>query len=153
MCFGPWSEKEDLKKYTMEHNLDASQYIVLNELNDSAAQLAFRPSYDLLWDQLTSETLIAFKRLEQEGGSPHAVILPLWRLIEHLREELCIVRKASNRTLSYVLEMKAHEEMIKRQKLEKIREKHERQTLKRLAAEETQPAPLPPVSPSNTQVA
>jgi hypothetical protein len=120
----------------METTMDASQYIALSELNDSATQLAFRPSYDLLWDQLTSEALVAVNKLEQEGNASAIAILPLWRLIQHLRDELCVVRKAANQTLNYVTDMKAHDEMVKRQKLEKNRHRAEKQVLKRLAQEE-----------------
>jgi hypothetical protein len=123
----------------METPMDATQYIALSELNDSATQLAFRPSYDLLWEQLTSEALIAFKKLEQEGNAN--AIMPMWRLIQHLREELCVVRKVANQTVNFVTDLKAHEEMVKRQKKERSRQRTEKQMLKQMATE--QPNPLP----------
>lgn len=127
--------------------MDATHYIALSELNDSATQLAFRPSYDLLWDQLTSEALTAWKKLEQENNSSVQAILPLWRLIQHLRDELCVVRKAADHTLKFVTDIKAHEDMVKRQKMEKNRARTEKRMLKRFATipetvESEQPIPL-----------
>jgi hypothetical protein len=127
----------------MEITVDATNYIALSELNDSATQLAFRPSYDLLWDQLTSEAMVAFKKAEEEGNA--GVIMPMWRLVQHLREELCVVRKAAKHTLNFVTDLKAHEDMVKRQKIEKSRQKAEKQMLKRLSAvQEEQQLPVPP---------
>ena len=130
-------------KLKMETAMDATQYIALSELNDSATQLAFRPSYDLLWDQLTSEALIAFKKLEQEGNASVPVIMPLWRLIQHLRDELCVIRKVANQTVNFVTDLKAHEEMIKRQKVERSRHRAEKQMLKKMADVATEPNPPP----------
>jgi hypothetical protein len=136
------SETDNTSTINMEVSVDATNYIALSELNDSATQLSFRPSYDILWDQLTSEAMVAFKKAEQEGQA--GVLMPLWRLVQHLREELCVVRKAANHTLNFVTDMKAHEDMVRRQKMEKSRQRAEKQMLKRLAqAEQEQQQPVP----------
>ena len=104
-------------------------------LNDSVAQLSYRPSYDLLWNSLVAETVREVKQLEENQNPSLPMAMSLWRLTEHLREELCVVRTALNRTLAFVADLKEHEDMVRRQKLERMKRGVEKMQLKKLARE------------------
>ena len=113
-------------------NFCLEKTVAFSELKDSLTQLAYRPSYDLVWDKLTSDVVTSMKELEKDQTNGHlCVVFPLWQLSTHLRDEVCVLRTAVNRTLAFVTDMKAHEEAHKRVKMEKLKAKADRQAMKR----------------------
>ena len=113
-------------------NFCLEKTVAFSELSDSLTQLAYRPSYDLVWDKLTSEIVTSMKEMENDQTNGQlSVAFPLWQLSTHLRDEVCVLRTAVNRTLAFVTDMKAHEEAHKRVKMEKLKAKAERQAMKR----------------------
>jgi hypothetical protein len=101
--------------------------VSLHDLRDSVTELGFRPSYDLLWGQLTSEMMNAVEKMKEEGGDLGeecvTAIMPVWRLIEHIKEEIQVIRRAVNRVLVEVTNNKEHEHLVKRKRYESLKNK------------------------------
>ena len=115
-------------------------YISLHELRESVVELGFRPSYDLLWDQLTTELVSAVKKIQDgncdlegndaaatQGDTPDkhilSVVMPVWRLLEHIKEENQVLRRAVYRMLLQVSDVQETQHMTKRKKYESLRQK------------------------------
>jgi hypothetical protein len=109
-------------------------YVSLQELRESVAELGFRPSYDLLWDQLTAELMSAVTKVQNDGcdGNPEltvssqqqlSLVLPMWRLVEHTRDENRVLRRAIYRVLLHVSDVQETQHLSKRKKYESLRQK------------------------------
>jgi hypothetical protein len=107
-------------------------YVSLHELRESVAELGFRPSYDLLWDQLTAELMGAVAKLQNDCPDNEtnldftqnlSVIMPMWRLLEHTRDENRVLRRAIYRVLLHVSDVQETQHMAKRKKYESLRQK------------------------------
>ena len=101
--------------------------VSLTDLRNSVTELSYRPSYDLLWGQLTSDMVNAFEKVKLDGGPLGeecvSAIYPVYRLIEHIKEEVHVVKRAVNNLLSEVSTKKEHEEQVKRKRYTSKRNK------------------------------
>lgn len=95
-------------------------HVTINELRESAFVLNARPTHELIWRQQIAD-LLSVVKFQQENNFDVTTTLSLVRLVEYLKDEMSEVRKASMRVLFEVLDVKEHEEMLRRKKLEQTR--------------------------------
>jgi LmbE family N-acetylglucosaminyl deacetylase len=81
-------------------------------------------------------------KFQQENNYDVSTTCALLRLVEHIKDEVAEVRKASARVLFEVLDVKEHEEMLHRKKVEQTRARAATRAAKRLL-EVFPPVPSP----------
>lgn len=123
-------------------------FVTLHELRESVAELGFRPSYDLLWDQLTSELVGGVKTIRDGTSDPVdkqilSVVMPMWRLLEHMKEENQVLRRAVYRVLLQTSDVQETQHMNRRKKYESLRQRALANAANTAAAVAVSSQPLP----------